>query len=261
MTVTVSKPAFNIREKITELEGKSVIFPKGTINNPYRSASEATANGAATGLYYFSNSIGQVQELFYDSSDSGWILYASNNAADNTLPLGTGRNSLTYTVNRNNTFGPLGTPNPDKDFLIGSFINNFAFSKIRVFGFGYASTNSTYSFFGNIGTYIIAQWDAYALTTVVARANVSISGNSSLASGAAYFAGDLVLMDYLQDSAITANTNQCTIGGGGVTSSAGNPDAGCYLGHGLNEGTISCEGWYNSVNAFYDSQGYTSWIR
>lgn len=261
MAVIVTKPEINIREKITELEGKVVEFPKGSINNPFRSVTEATANGAGTGLYYFSNSIGQTQELFYDSADGGWVLYASNDARSSILPVGTNRNSLSYTVNRNGTFGPLGNPNPDSDFLIGSFIDNFRFSRIRVFGLGWGSLNSTYSFFGNWGTYVIAQWNATSLTQTVARANVTITGNSSLPSNAAYFVGDAIRADYLHDGAITANADQCTIGAAGVTASAGNPDGGCYMGHGATESSGSYEGWYDSSISRNDCQGYTSWIR
>jgi hypothetical protein len=217
----------------------------------YKSTTELA--GFPAGYYYFSNSNGEVQQLYYDN---GYILVASNNATDNTLPKGTGRNSTLYQVNRNGAMGHLGFPSPDRDYLIGGWVNNFTFSGGKVVGFGRGSTNGTYTW-SNLGTYITATWNASSFVGATAAASVTIGGNSSLSTSAAYFTLDAVR----NDSSLDANTNQSTIGGAGTQGSDGDPSSGCYLGHGSTEGTIGCEGWYDSSNISADSQGYTTWIK
>ena len=54
------------------------------------------------------------------------------------------RRSTSYYVNRSGAGGStLGTPNPDSDYIIGSWINNFTFSQIKVYGFGRGTTNGS----------------------------------------------------------------------------------------------------------------------
>jgi hypothetical protein len=217
----------------------------------YKSTTELA--GFPAGYYYFSNSNGEIQQLYYDN---GYILVASNYATDNTLPKGTSRNTTAYQVNRNGTMGHLGFPSPDRDYLIGGWVNNFTFSGGKVVAFGRGSTNGTYTW-NNLGTYITAIWNASSFVGATAAASVTIGGNSSLSSNAAYFTLDAVR----NDTSLDANTNQSTIGGAGTQGSGGDPSSGCYLGHGSNEGTIGCEGWYDSANISADSQGYTTWIK
>jgi hypothetical protein len=215
--------------------------------------STSQLSGFPAGYYYFKNSSGQVQQLYYDN---GYILVASNNASDDTLPKGTGRNSTAYRVNRNGAMGHLGFPSPDRDYLIGGWVDNFTFSGGKIVAFGRSSTNGSTSW-NNLGTYITATWNASSFVGATAAASVTIGGNSTLDANAAYFTLDAVR----NDTALDANTNQSTIGGAGTQGSGGDPSSGCYLGHGTSEGTIGCEGWYDSSTNAADCQGYTTWIK
>jgi hypothetical protein len=226
-------------------------IPTGTIDNPFTSSSEAQSAGVSAGLYYFINSNGHKQELFYKD---GWILITSNNAKSSTIPSGTARNDLAYTVNRNGAMGALGEASPESDYIIGDFISTFGFTEGRILGWGRNSTNNTYSLYPteNLGTYIDVQWSVSDFDTVTHRDNVTIFGE--LSSSAEYFMLDSVK----KDISLNANSNQSTVGGAGVKESNGDSSGGCYLGHGSSEGNF--EGWYNnSGNA--NAQGYTTWVR
>jgi hypothetical protein len=201
---------------------------------------------------------GSAQEIYCDfDSNGGWMLVASNNASDGTIPGGTARNNSGYYLNRS---GAIGTSNPNGDFIIGSMIDNLEFSKVRIIGWGFASINGTYTFPSNLGTYVTAEWNltttgSSRYTEKVARANVTIGGNGTIAPAANYFVLDAVR----NNVGFNANQNQSTIGGAGVQSASGDPWEGCYLGHGISEG--SYEGWYNTNSSANDSQGYTTWVR
>jgi hypothetical protein len=201
---------------------------------------------------------GSAQEIYCDfDANGGWMLVASNNAADGTIPGGTARNTSEFFINRG---GVLGSSNPNGDYIIGSILDDMVFSKVRIIGWGFASTNGTYSFPSNLGTYVTAQWDLTTTgnsryTEKVSRGNVTIGGNGTIANSANYF-----VLDAVQNNiGFNANTNQSTIGGAGVQSPSGDPWEGCYLGHGISEG--SYEGWYNTDSSANDSQGYTTWVR
>lgn len=215
------------------------------------------------GLYWFKNAAGNTQQLYCDVPNGGWVLYASSNANDSTIPVGTGRNSTSYYVNRNGTLGALGTASPNSDYLIGAFLDTFAFDEVRCVAYGRSSINNTYNY-SNLGSYIVASWRLTNMgtaryTEIVPRANVYVSGNSTLASLTAYFVMDGVRADYAGNSIFDANSNQSTIGCTGVTAASGDPVGGTYMGHGSTEG--SYEGWYDASNAAADCQGYTSWCR
>jgi len=215
------------------------------------------------GLYYFINSAGTVQQLYCDVPNGGWVLYASNNANDTTIPGGTGRNTTSYYVNRNGTAGALGTASPNSDYLIGSFLDTFAFDEIRGVAYGRGSTNNTYSY-TNLGTYLSVWFKLNTVGTaryseIVPRANIYVAGNSTLMSSAAYFIMDGVRADYNGDATFNANASQSTIGVIGTATATGDPYAGTYFGHGTTEG--SWEGWYDGSNTAADCQGYTSWCR
>ena len=218
----------------------------------FDSTTEAVNLGVSQGLYWFKNSIGETQQLYYYD---GYILVASNNAGNATFPTGTGRNNLAYTLTRNGTSGALGTPSPDSDYLIGDFLTNFNFSGVRGIGFGYNSTDGTYSF-SNLGEYLDVSWNTTSLTSVTNINSITVTGNSSLASLAIYGVVDAVLMD----TSLNANSDQSTIGIAIVANSNGDPSNGCYYGHGNGENNNS-EGWYNSSSVAYDSQGYTTWLK
>lgn len=213
---------------------------------------------APNGLYMISPPGAQSPQLIYcDMTSGGWMLVSSNDARSTTIPGGTGRNNVNYILSRST---PLGSPDPNSDYIIGSIIDNMTFTQVRIFAWGYQSTNGTYSFPNNLGTYITATWSltttgSSRFTEKVTRANVTFGGNSTVAPAAQYFVLDAVRNDIGYD----ANVNQSTIGAAGVASSTGDPSEGCYLGHGITEG--SYEGWYNTNSTVYDTQGYTTWVR
>ena len=230
----------------------------GTQANPLTSVAQAQAQNMSSGLHWFQNSSGQLQELYYDSGDGGWIMVSSNNASSTTIPSGTSRNNLAYTIRRNGTMGALGTASPDNDYLIGGWIDNFSWTRARLVGFGRGSTNGTYSW-SNLGTYINCQFNATGWANVVTLANVAVSGTSSVyTQNTGYWTVDGIQADY-NNGGFAANTNQTTIGMVGVAASDGDPDSGCYMGHGSSEGHF--EGWYDSGGGSADCQGYTTWVR
>lgn len=201
---------------------------------------------------------GSAQEIYCDfDANGGWMMVASNNASVSTIPGGTSRNNSNYYLNRS---GAIGLPDPNGDFIIGSMIDSLEFSKVRIIGWGFASINGTYTYPSNLGTYVTAEWNltttgSSRYTEKVARGNVTIGGNGTVAPAAGYFVLDAVQ----NDSGFNANTNQSTIGAAGLYASSGDPSDGCYLGHGISEG--SWEGWYDTNSSVNDSQGYTTWVR
>jgi len=230
----------------------------GTQANPVTSVGQAQANSLSTGLHWFQNASGQAQELYYDSADGGWIMVSSNNANSTTIPSGNDRRNLAYTIRRNGTMGALGTASPDSDYLIGGWVDNFSWTRARLVGFGRGSTNGTYSW-SNLGTYIVCQANFSGWTTVQTLSNISVSGNSSVyTQNTGYWTVDGIQADY-DNGGFAANSNQTTIGMVGVAASDGDPDSGCYMGHGTSEGHY--EGWYDSGGGSADCQGYTTWLR
>jgi len=235
-----------------------------TAGNPAESATQilAVAPASANGLYWIQprGSGVSAQQIYCDMTGGGWMLVASNNASDTTIPGGTSRNSASYQLDRT---GALGTASPNSDYIIGSMINNLAYDQVKVVAFGRGSLNGSTTW-SSLGTYITATWSLNSkgsdrLTEIVPRANVTIGGNSSLSSSAAYFILDGVKIDFVANGSYDANSNQSTIGGVGVTASNGDPVGGTYLGHGSTEG--SYEGWYDSGNSVTDCQGYTTWVK
>lgn len=213
---------------------------------------------APAGLYYFKNTDNQIERLYYDS---GYVLVVSNNASEFVIDGSTNRYKPRFYINRDGDT-PLGIPDPNKDFIVGRFIDSFTFTSVRVFGFGWNSTNGTTSY-TSPGTTIDCRWN---LTTtgfnryleVIPRASVTVTGTGSLSSSAAFFVLDGIRADYATGG-FTANSNQTTVGAVGVQGASGDPTTGCYLGHGNTEGQF--EGWYNSSNTAADCQGYTTWVR
>lgn len=214
----------------------------------------------ARGLYWIKPTGygGSAQQIYCDfDTDGGWMLVASNNALQTIMPGGTSRNNSGYYLNRS---GSIGVSNPNGDFIIGSMIDSLQFSNVKILAWGYQSTNGTYSYPSNLGTYVTAKWalstsGSARLTQKVARGSVTIGGNGTVAPNANYFVLDAVQ----NDAGFNANQNQSTIGAAGVYSSSGDPSDGCYLGHGISEG--SYEGWYNTDSSVSDCQGYTTWVR
>jgi len=213
---------------------------------------------ATAGYYYFKNDNNQVERLYYDS---GYVLVASNNASEATIDGSTNRYKPRFYLNRDGE-GSFGIPDPNKDYIIGNFLDSFTFTSVRVFGFGWNSTNGSTTY-ASPGTTIDCRWNLSTTgfsryTEVVARASVTITGTGSLSGSAAYFVLDGIRADFV-NGGFTANSNQTTIGGVGVQGATGDPTTGCYLGHGNTEGQY--EGWYNSSNTAADCQGYTTWVK
>ena len=213
---------------------------------------------ATAGYYYFKNSDNQVERLYYDS---GYVLVASNNASESVLDSGTNRYNARFYLNRDGNTA-IGIPDPNKDYIIGNFLDTFTFTSVRVFGFGWNSTNGSTTY-ASPGTTIDCRWNLTTTgfnryTEVVARASVTVTGTGSLSTNAAYFVLDGIRADYV-NGGFTANNNQITIGGVGVQGATGDPTTGCYLGHGTDEGQY--EGWYNSANTNANCQGYTTWVK
>jgi hypothetical protein len=231
----------------------------GGINNPATSARQILEEfpDSSNGLYWIKSDSAPPQQVYCDMDNGGWMLVASNDARDALIPGGTGRNTQEYFLNRPES---LGVPSPNKDYIIGSLIEALEFTQVRIFGWGYGFTNNSFSWPSNLGDYIIAEWSLTTdgperLTEIVPRANVTLSGNSTISPNANYF-----ILDAVQnDIDFNANRDQSTLGGAGVQSATGDPSQGCYLGHGLVEGSF--EGWYDGSNVRRDSQGYTTWVK
>ena len=201
------------------------------------------------------------KKLYIDvesDNNNAWYLVSSNNASDNTIPGGTGRNNANFFLTRNST---LGEADPNKDYIIGSEISSLKFDTVRIFGWGRGSINGTYSFPSNLGSTIIAIWSLSQdngdsrFTEVVSSNNVTFGGNTIADSRVEY----MILDSVRKDVGLNANSNQSTIGAAGVLSSNGDPSGGTFLGHGSTEG--SYEGWYVSGQSGLDSQGYTTWVK
>ena len=237
-------------------------------NPAISSAAILAANPSASdGLYWIKPPLwsGSAQQIYCWMSAGGWMLVASNNASSSTIPGGTSRHSSSYFLDRS---GVLGTPDPNSDYIIGSIINNLHWTSCRVLGWGKGSTNGTYSWnsaLNNLGTWVQAEWlvggkGADRLTEIHIRNEVSVSSSGGgLSPNARFFSVDGIKQDLNYDGSFNANSNQTTIGGVGTNSTGGDPDGGCYLGHGSSEG--SYEGWYDGSNSVSDSQGYTTWVK
>ena len=234
---------------------------RGSQNAPYSSISQVDVDDVSDGLYWFVDSERQIQQLYVHNfgafaSPDRYVLIASNNAKESVIPTGTEKNSFNYRVDRNGVFGALGTPDPEKDYIAGDFISGIDIDRIKVFGWGWNSLDGSTSFSGATqGTTLEVTWNASSLTTVVPRSEVDVIGD--LHGNALYFHGDGVALDASLDS----SAQQSTIGGVGATQATGDVSNGNYMGHGSDEISASCEGWYDSSGSAMNSQGYTTWVR
>lgn len=237
----------------------------GTANNPATSAAaiKLAIPSAADGLYYITAG-GITQQIYCDMTDANgpWMMVSSNYYNDSTIPGGTGRNSASYELDRS---GSLGNPSPQSDYIIGSIINSLSWNTCRVYAWGYNDLSAARTYKDSPGTYINVTWPVTGtgvgrLTTIQTRANVTVTGNSSLSTNYAnYFIVDGVKMDNVAGAGYNANANQSTVGGVAVTNSNGDPANGTYLGHGTSEG--SYEGWYATDASSANCAGYTTWVK
>jgi len=259
-------------------------------SNPARSASQIKAYNpeARTGLYWITDGT-STQQIFCDMEHDGggWMLVASNDARDTTIPAGTSRQSQSYELDRPNTspgasgnalVGTVGI-DPNGDYIVGGIINNLPFSQVRVWGWGFGSTNNTYRWPDNLGSWAKGIWGltttgSSRLLEVRPRRHVFVTGNTygsntqrngylgtlAISASAPWWILDAIKGDR-NTGGYDANANQTTIGAAGVQSSVGNPTSGTYMGHGSGEGSGSYEGWYNGIDSASDCQGYTTWVR
>ena len=261
-------------------------------SNPALSAAQIKSYNpqATTGLYWIIAG-GYTQQVYCDMEHDGggWMLVSSNDARDTTIAGGTGRYSQGYELDRpsvslvaggNALVGTVGI-DPNGDYIIGGIINSLPFSEVRVWGWGRNSTNNTYRWPDNLGVWAKARWGltttgSSRLTEVRARQYVYMSGNSHgtaqgngqsngilgttvTPGGSAYFVMDSIKQDRI-NGGYTANSNQITVGGAGVSGASGDPTTGCYFGHGATEGSF--EGWYdNGYTNNQDCQGWATWVR
>ena len=242
-----------------------------TSGNPAPSAGYILAANpsAASGLYWIAPPGQTAQQLYCDMAydGGGWMLIASNDWRDTTIPSGTSRQSTSYELDRNGGTALVGAQgiNPNGDYIIGNLINYLPFDQVRITGWGYQSTNGTYSypagsFSNNQGTTLKSIWPLNSkgsdrLLEIVPRAYVTITGTDY--PGANYFILDAIKQDRV-NGGYTANANQTTIGAAGVGDATGDPTAGTYTGHGATEG--AGEGWYNTTTN-NDAQGYATWVK
>ena len=273
------------------MKKKDNIDLRGGWTMPFQSVQDADSAGVPDGLYWFQNPDGTKEQLYvaiFDeitgepaNSGSRWVLVASNNAFDRKIPTGTSRRSTQYRLDRSGatpTGSRLGLPNPDADYIIGSFITQFKFKWCKIHGWGHntiSESNNVHSndvpvFKYNERQALTCTWQCGGnndqtpsaqypnpLTSVTRRADVKISGGGGLHSNAEYFVVDAIAMD----SGLNANSNQTTVGGAGVQSSSGDPSGGCLMGHGTGGETQSNEGWYEASGNALNSHGYTTWVR
>ena len=265
------------------LKKKDVIDQRGSWQRPFTSLADADAAGVPDGMYWFINPIGEKEHLFvaqFDdekgfpaNSGSRWALVSSNNGGDRKHDSGTNKNHTTYRLGRNGDQS-WGIGNPDADFIVGNFIEQFKFEWCKIYGWGYDEMDE-YNLSNNAATFKYKDDNALAVTwrpgageNQKTHGNYSPNGLNSRTERAwcnchttwdsGYYNFTYAVVDSVRmDGGLNANGNQSTIGGSGNAS--GDPSGGCHIGHGSSQG--SGEGWYAGDSQHRDAQGYTTWIR
>ena len=266
------------------MKKKDTIDARGSWQEPFHSLQEADNAGVPDGLYWFINPKGYKAHcyiaMFEDqqgtpsNSGSRWMLVCSNNANTRRIPSGTGRNNNAYRLGTNGS-QQLGVANPDSDYIIGHFIEEFKFSHCKIYGFGYdacsdsgVQSNNTAVFKYNDREWISLTWrpstgnrsrtnGTYYPNPLASRTSKDdVETHTSWAQG--HFNFSYAVVDSVRmDSGLDANSNQTTVGGSGNAN--GDPSGGCHIGHGQTEGPH--EGWYDGTSQDRDSHGYTTWVR
>ena len=264
------------------MKKKDVIDQRGSWQRPFTSLADADAAGVPDGLYWFINPYGHKEHLYVAmfedekgapaNSGHRWALVASNNGSDRKIDAGTGRNSNEYKLGRNGNQS-FGIGNPDADFIVGAFIEEFKFEWCKIYGWGYNNldtyhiSNNAPVFKYNDKNWIAVTWRPGAGANQKTHGTYSPNPLSSRTESAfcnrqtswddGYYNFSYAVVDSVRmDGGLNANSNQSTLGGSG--SHTGDPSGGCHIGHGSTEG--SHEGWYYP-SGNYDAQGYTTWIR
>ena len=266
------------------MKKKDTIDARGSWEQPFKSLQDADDAGVPDGHYWFINPHGYKEHcyvaIFEDqtgypsNSGSRWLLVSSNNGSCRRIPSGTNRNNAGYKLGCNGSW-QLGCANPDSDYIIGNFIEQFKFQECKVYGFGWGDCDQdgvqdNYSpvFKYNDRECISMTWrpstgnrdhtdGTYSPNPLSSRtAKENVQTNSTASEG--HYNFNYAIVDSVRkDSGLNANSNQTTIGGAGCQT--GDVSGGCHIGHGASEGY--CEGWYQNGGAAQDCQGYTTWVR
>ena len=235
--------------------------------NPAESAAQilAVVPSSANGLYWIQprGSGISAQQIYCDMTGGGWMLVASNDARDSTLPLGTAKNNTLYELDRTGALVGTQGISPNGDYIIGSMINSLAFDQVRIYGWGRNSTNGTFSWPISLGTNIVATW---TLNSKGANRLIEIVPDDRVTKvGSFYNSSNSWIMDAIKGARLSGsspNANQTTIGAAGLSlANTRDPFTGTAIGHGITEDTVSCEGWYDSTSTPQSSQGYTTWVK
>jgi hypothetical protein len=238
-----------------------------TSGNPAESAAQilAVAPSSTNGLYWIQprGSGISAQQIYCDMTGGGWMLVASNDARDSTLPLGTAKNNTLYELDRTGALVGTQGISPNGDYIIGSMINSLAFDQVRIYGWGRNSTDGTFSWPSNLGTNIVATWTLNSKGTD--RLIEIVPDNRVTKVGSFFVSSNSWIMDGIKGARLSGsspNADQTTIGAAGLSSAnTRDPATGTAIGHGLGENSVSCEGWYDSSSTPQNSQGYTTWVK
>ena len=267
------------------MKKKDTIDARGSWEQPFKSLQDADDAGVPDGHYWFINPHGykehcyvaifEDQKGFPSNSGSRWLLVSSNNGSCRRIPSGTGRNNVIYKLGCNGS-QQLGCANPDSDYIIGNFIEQFKFQECKVYGFGWGDCdqdgvqdNESPVFKYNDRECISMTWrpgtgnrdhthGTYSPNPLTSRTHRDNVQTNSTADEGHYNFVYAVVDSVRMDSGLNANSNQSTVGGSG--NHTGDPGSGCHIGHGTAEGY--CEGWYpGNGGGPSDCQGYTTWVR
>lgn len=265
------------------MKKKDVIDQRGSWQRPFTSLADADDASVPDGMYWFINPVGHKEHLFVATFEDEkgfpsrgghrWALVASNNGSDRKIDAGTGRNNNGYKLGRN-VNQSFGIGNPDSDFIVGNWIEQFKFDWCKIYGWGYNQLdtygvgNDSAVFKYNDGNAIAVTWrpstgrsekthGTYYPNPLASRTENAWCNKHTNWDSGMYNFSYAVVDSVRMDGGLNANANQSTLGGS--CNGSGDPSGGCHIGHGATEG--SHEGWYNGSGGAYDSQGYTTWIR
>ena len=264
------------------MKKKDIIDQRGSWQRPFTTLADADDAAVPDGMYWFINPYGEKEHLFVATFDDEkgfpargghrWALVASNHGSDRKISAGTGRNNNAYKLGRNGNQS-FGIGNPDADFIVGNFIEQFKFDWCKIYGWGYNALdtynvgNDSVVFKYQDGNALAVTWrpgagrnekthDTYYPNPLASRTENAWCNKHTNWDAGMYNFQYAVVDSVRMDSGLNANSNQSTLGAS--CSHTGDPSEGCHIGHGNTEG--SHEGWYHPSGA-YDAQGYTTWIR
>ena len=264
------------------MKKKDIIDQRGSWNRPFTTLADADDAAVPDGMYWFINPYGEKEHLFVATFEDEkgfpargghrWALVASNHGSDRKISAGTGRNNNAYKLGRNGNQS-FGIGNPDADFIVGNFIEQFKFDWCKIYGWGYNALdtynvgNDSVVFKYQDGNALAVTWrpgagrsekthSTYYPNPLASRTENAWCNKHTNWDAGMYNFQYAVVDSVRMDSGLNANSNQSTLGAS--CNHTGDPSEGCHIGHGATEG--SHEGWYHPSGAL-DAQGYTTWIR